>query len=308
MAHVFVTRQLPGQALTTLTADHDVEIWPEAMPPSYRDLRARAAHADGLLTLLTDRIDEALLANAPRLKVVSNYAVGVDNIDLQAAARHNVPIGHTPDVLTETTADLAWTLLMAAARRLPQATADARAGGWLTWDPNAYLGADIHGATLLIIGGGRIGEAVARRARGFDMRVIIAGRNDPLDALLPEADYVSLHCPLTAETRHLINGDRLRRMKPTAILVNTARGAIIDADALAQALIEARIAGAALDVTDPEPLPPEHPLWTVANLLIAPHIGSATRATRERMAEMAVANLLAGLAGDPLPHQLKPAA
>jgi glyoxylate reductase len=307
MARVFVSRQLPGPALERLAGRHETIVWPERQPPPRQELLRQAQTADGLLTLLTDRIDAELLDIAPNLKVVSNYAVGVDNIDLAAAASRGIPIGHTPDVLTDATADLAWALLLAAARKLTTAANEAAAGDWVTWDPSAYLGAEVHGATLGIIGGGRIGNAVARRATGFDMQVITAGREGDLGALLRASDFVSLHCPLTPETRHLINLEALEQMKPTAILINTARGPIVDQQALVKALHDGQIAGAALDVTDPEPLPQDDPLWSAPNVLIVPHIGSGTRTAREQMAAIAVDNLLAGLAGDPLPHQARQA-
>ena len=301
MARVFVTRRLPGTALTRLAAEHEVDVWPERMPPPQDVLRQRAARVDGLLALLTDRVDAALIESCPDLRVISNYAVGSDNVDLEAAAARGIPVGITPDVLTEATADLAFAGLLAAARRLPEALAAVRAGAWQTWEPDWLLGHDVHGATLGIVGYGRIGRAVARRAEGFSMRILATPRV-PLDELLAQSDAVTLHVPLTSETRHLIDADALARMKPTAILVNTARGGVVDQQALARALHRGEIAGASLDVTDPEPLPPDHPLLEAPNLLVLPHIGSATHTARERMADLAVDNLLAGLAGAPLPH------
>jgi glyoxylate reductase len=302
MARVFITRRLPGPALDRMRDAHDVEVWEGRLPPSHEELLERAARVDGLLTLLTDRIDAALLDASPHLRVISNYAVGFDNVDIAAATARGIPVGHTPDVLTEATADLAFTLLMAAARHLPSAMAAARAGDWLTWEPGMHLGADVHGATLAIVGAGRIGTAVARRAGGFDMTVLSLGRDGDVAAALAAADFVSLHVPLTPATRHLIDAAALERMKPTAILINTARGEVVDQVALAGALREGQIAGAALDVTTPEPLPASDPLWQAPNLLITPHVGSATRSARERMTEIAVENLLAGLDGLPLPH------
>ncbi len=306
MAHCFVSRELPGPALDRLGAQHEVEVWSGRRPPTPDELVQRVAPADGLLSLLTDRIDAKLLAAAPKLRAISNYAVGYDNVDLEAADRRQIPVGHTPDVLTDATADLTFALLIAAARRLPEATAEVARGNWITWEPGRLLGADVHGATLGIIGFGRIGRAVAERARGFQMEVTYTDRtgdDDGLDELLGKADFVSLHCPLTPATHHLINAESLRRMKSTAILINTARGGIVDHAALAKALQAGEIAAAALDVTDPEPLALDHPLLAIPNLLITPHIGSATRTARERMAEMAVDNLLAGLDGRPMPHQ-----
>jgi glyoxylate reductase len=301
MARVFVTRRLPGTALKRLAAEHEVDVWPERMPPPPEVLRERAARVDGLLALLTDLIDAALIESCPDLRVISNYAVGSDNVDLEAAAARGIPVGITPDVLTEATADLAFAGLLAAARRLPEALAAVREGRWQTWEPDWLLGHDVHGATLGIVGYGRIGRAVARRAEGFSMRILATPRV-PLDELLAQSDAVTLHVPLTSETRHLIDADALVRMKPTAVLVNTARGGVVDQQALARALHRGEIAGASLDVTDPEPLPPDHPLLEAPNLLVLPHIGSATHTAREQMADLAVDNLLAGLAGAPLPH------
>jgi glyoxylate reductase len=305
MARVFVSRRLPGSALDRLAAEHEVDLWAERMPPGHDVLRERVANADGVLSLLTDRIDAELMDGSPRLRAISNYAVGFDNIDLAAAAARDIPVGNTPDVLTDATADLTFALLLAAARKLPDAIAAARTGDWVTWEPGEHLGASVYGATLGIIGFGRIGQAVARRAEGFAMEVHHASARGSLEAvndLLERADFVSLHCPLTPTTRHLIDAEALARMKPTAILINTARGPIVEQGALADALRDGTIAAAALDVTDPEPLPADDPLFTAPNVIITPHVGSATRAARERMADIAVDNLLAALAGKPMPH------
>jgi glyoxylate reductase len=253
------------------------------------------------LTLLTDRVDGALIDGASRLRAISNYAVGYDNIDLAAASARGIPVGNTPDVLTDATADLTFALMLAAARRIPAATEAVRAGDWVTWEPAMHLGAEVRGATLGIIGFGRIGRAVAQRAEGFEMEVV---HGVALNDLLERSDFVSLHAPLTPETHHLIDRDALRRMRPTAILINTARGPLVDPNALREALVAGELAGAALDVTDPEPLPPDHPLLGAPNLIVTPHIGSATRAARERMTELAVENLLAGLDGRAMPHQV----
>jgi lactate dehydrogenase-like 2-hydroxyacid dehydrogenase len=306
MARVFVTRRLPGPALERLEQLHETTVWPERLPPPAAVLRDWATTADGLLTLLTDRVDADLIDAAPRLVAVSNYAVGVDNIDLAAATRRGIQVGNTPDVLTDATADLTFALLLAAARRLPEAI-DAARRDWVTWEPQGYLGASVNGATLGIVGFGRIGRAVGRRAAGFEMKVLTSGRDGErvtgLPELLRDADFVSIHCPLTPATHHLIGREALSQMKPTAILVNTARGPIVDSEALRDALERGVIAGAALDVTDPEPLPPDDPLWGAPNLLVVPHIGSATHASRERMTEIAVGNLLAALDGQPMAHQ-----
>jgi glyoxylate reductase len=301
MAKVFVTRALPGDALERLRRAHDVRVWDGALPPEPAVLREAMAEVEGLLCLLTDRVDAALLDSAPRLRAIANYAVGTDNINLELTAARAIPVGVTPDVLTEATADLAFALLLAAARGLPQAAADARAGAWRTWEPAGWLGAEVDGATLGIVGFGRIGRAVRRRAQGFRMTVISSAESG-LDDLLAASDYVSLHVPLTARTRHLIDAAALRRMRPTAILVNTSRGAVIDQAALISALRAGEIAAAAIDVTDPEPPPPGDPIYETPNLLVVPHIGSATRTARARMTELAVENLLAGLAGKPMPH------
>ena len=307
MARVFVTRRLPGPAMERLREEHDVDVWTERLPPSRAELLDAVGEADGLLSLLTDRVDAELLDAAPSLRVISNYAVGYDNVDIATASARGIPVGHTPDVLTEATADLTFALLMAAARRLGEAAAAARVGDWLTWEPGMFLGADVYGATLGIVGLGRIGQAVARRAEGFGMTVLSAGPREgttPLATLLRRSDFVSIHCPLNDSTRGLIGAGALELMKANAILINTARGPIVDQEALGDALRHGEIAGAALDVTDPEPLPADDPLWRAPNLLIVPHIGSATRTARERMTEIAVQNLLAGLAGEPLPHQV----
>lgn len=308
IARCFVTRELPGTGLDRLRAAHQVKVWPEPWPPPREALLAAAAAAEGLLSLLTDTIDAELIAACPELRVISNYAVGVDNIDVAAASERGIPVGHTPDVLTDSSADLAVALMLAIARRLPEGERIVRAGEWGTWDPASFLGRDLHGAAVAIVGGGRIGTTVARRLEGFGCELLFAGRDDPgaLSRALAAADFVSLHTPLTAETRGLIGEAELRRMKPTAYLVNTARGPIVDSAALERALREGWIAGAGLDVTDPEPLPADHPLLAAPNLLVVPHLGSATHRTREAMAELAVDNLLAGLADEPLPHCVNP--
>lgn len=303
MARCFVTRDLPGGALDRLREGHEVDLWTGRLPPTQAELVARTRESEGLLCLLTDVVDRELIEAAPRLRAISNYAVGSDNVDLDAAAERKIAVGVTPDVLTEATADMAFALLLAAARRLVEADAEARQGEWLTWEPARLLGHDVHGRTLGIVGLGRIGRAVARRAEGFDMTVVHSRRSGgiPLGELLETSDFVSIHCPLTPDTAGLIGEAELRRMRPTAVLVNTARGPIVDTGALVRALREGWIAGAGIDVTDPEPPPGDHPLLRAPNLTVAPHIGSATHSARRRMADLAVDNLLAGLAGRPLP-------
>jgi glyoxylate reductase len=318
---VFVTRRLPGGALDRLAAEHDVDVWSEQMPPGSEELLARAPELDGLLSLLTDPVDAELIEAAPRLKAISNYAVGVDNVDLEAAAARAIPVGNTPDVLTDTTADLAVALMLGISRHLVEGDAYVRRGEWRTWETGLLLGHDLHGSTVGIVGFGRIGKAVARRLEGFGCEILHTSRRAVregtgsartgaipiqvrLEELLERSDFVTLHSPLTAETRGLIGDQALAAMKPTAYLVNTARGPIVDSEALGSALRAGRIAGAALDVTDPEPLPGGHPLLDAPNLLVLPHLGSATEATRARMADIAVDNLLAGLAGEPMPHSV----
>jgi glyoxylate reductase len=306
MASVFVTRALPFPALERLRDAHDVDEWPGELPPSPVELRTHTREAEGLLTLITDHVDVELRDGSPRLKAIANMGVGTDNIDIAAAKERGIPVGNTPDVLTDATADLAFALLLALARKIVPGAEKVRAGEWTTWEPAADLGADLAGAVLGIVGWGRIGQAVAHRADGFGMEIVHSSRSSgvPLEELLARADFVSLHTPLTPDTRHLIDADALARMKPTALLINTARGGVIDQDALRTALHDGRIAGAALDVTDPEPLPADHPLLDAPNLLVVPHVGSATVRTRARMAEMAVENLLAALDGRPMPHQV----
>jgi glyoxylate reductase len=311
---VFVTRRLTPQAEEKLNAFCQAEYWPEETPPPYQVLLEKTRHIDGLLCLLTDSIDAHLINNATKLKVISQVAVGVDNIDLSAAAQHGIPVGHTPDLLTDATADLAFALILAAARRLGEAIDYARSGRWQTWGLTTLLGESVYGATLGIIGMGRIGQAVARRAQGFAMPILYVDNSDqpilenelgakrvPLTHLLEAADIVSLHVPLNETTAGLIGPEEFERMKAHAILVNAARGAVVDTDALVTALKTGQIGYAALDVTDPEPLPHTHELYQLPNALIVPHIGSATRTARNQMALLAVDNLIAGLQGDPLP-------
>lgn len=316
---VFVTRLIPEEGLAMLRGWTEMLVWEDELPPPREVLLKEAREVDGLLTLLTDKIDAALMDAAPRLKVVSNMAVGFDNIDVPAATARGIPVGNTPGVLTDTTADFAFTLLMAAARRIPEAIDYVRAGKWKTWGPKLLTGQDIHGATLGIIGFGRIGQGVARRASGFGMRVLyydVNRRADleqtmgvtfaEMDTLLRESDFVTIHTDLNETTRHLMNARAFAKMKRTAILINTARGPIVDPHALYDALQSGKIAGAALDVTEPEPIPLDSPLLTLPSCLIVPHIASASVATRAKMAQMAAANLIAGLRGDRLPNCVNP--
>lgn len=311
---VYVTRHLPQIARQELEAACDVAIWDEEVAPPYEVILENVADVAGLLCLLTDKIDARLMDAAPNLRVISQVAVGFDNIDVSAATARGIAVGNTPGVLTDATADFAFTLLMAAARRIGEAYDYVRAGKWETWGLTLFLGQEVFGATLGIIGLGRIGRALAKRAAGFDMKVLYHGRSRQpeaeadlgveyreLDALLQESDFVSLHVSLTDETRGLINVEALSLMKPTAVLINTARGPVVDSDALYEALRDDQIAYAALDVTDPEPLPADHKLLTLPNCLVVPHIASATVASRTLMAQMAVCNCIAGVNGEPLP-------
>jgi glyoxylate reductase len=310
-----VTFPLPVSAARALARAARVRTYRGPQPIPRNVLYAEVRRADGLLCLLTERVDAALLAHAPQLRAVANYAVGYNNIDLTAAAAHDVVVTNTPDVLTETTADLAFALMMAAARRLGEGERLVRSGRWHGWKPDQLLGHDVHGATLGIVGLGRIGAAVARRARGFGMRVLYWSRRRlrrapagvryaPLQTLLAASDFVSIHVPLTAETRHLIGPRELARMKQTAVLVNTSRGPVVDEAALTRALAGGRIAAAGLDVFEHEPKVPSA-LRRLPNVVLAPHIGSATTATRTAMAELAVTNLVAALAGHEPPNRVR---
>ncbi len=317
---VILTHALPDEWLTSLEGNVRLISGPADATTLSPALEPYLAEAEGLLCMLTIPVRAELLDRAPRLRVVSNFAAGVDNVDVDTCTKRGIPVGHTPDVLTDATADLTMALLLAAARNLPQAMADARAGRWTTWLPGGWLGMDLRGATLGILGMGRIGRAVAERARGFGMQVIFydsgvaSRRKSPppeaeavsFEELLQRSDVLSLHCPLTETTRGLVDENAIRKMKPTAILINAARGPVVVTEALVRALQEGWIAAAALDVTDPEPLAPDHPLYHLPNCLIVPHIGSATVGTRRRMAQIACENLLAGLRGEPLPYCVNP--
>lgn len=317
---VLVTRRIPEDSLQPLRgAGLRIGRWDRDEPMPRAELLARAGSADGLLTMLTDRVDDELLAAAPRLRVVGNFAVGYDNIDVPACTRRGVVACNTPGVLAATTADHTWALLLAVARRLPEGIDYVRAGQWRTWSPLALLGQDVHHRTLGIVGMGEIGWEVVRRALGFDMTVLYHSRTRkldleaqapiryvPLDVLLGESDFVSIHCTLTAETRHLFSTAQFAAMKRTAFLVNAARGPIVDQAALYAACRDGVIAGAGLDVTDPEPMPMDDPLLTLPNVTVVPHVGSATRATRARMGTLAAANIAAVLTGSEPPTPLNP--
>jgi glyoxylate reductase len=314
---VYVTRIIPPEGLDRVRAFCDATVWEEELPPSREVILRETREADGLLSLLTDRVDAELMDACPQLRVVSNCAVGFDNIDVPAATERGILVGNTPGVLTETTADFAFALLLAAARRIVEGADYVRAGRWQTWGPMLLTGPDVHHATLGLVGLGRIGAEVAKRARGFDMHVLysdVVRREDleaslgieyaPFERVLREADFISLHTPLTPETHHLMGREKFRAMKRSAILVNTSRGPVVDSEALLEALRAGEIAGAALDVTEPEPLPADHSLVALPNCLIVPHIASASHATRAAMARIAAENLIAGLSGQPLPAGL----
>ena len=311
MPTVAVTRKIPEVGLALLREAAEVRLWPEELPPSPEQLAELLHGCDGALTLLTDQITPELLDREPQLQVVSNFAVGFDNVDVPAATARGVAVCNTPGVLTETTADMAFALLMAGARRIVEGMDYVRAGKWQTWGPLLLLGHDLYRATLGIVGFGRIGQSVARRARGFEMRVLyydaqrypdaerdLGAEYRPLDALLRESDFVTLHVALTPETHRMIGAREFGLMKREAVVVNAARGPVIDTDALVNALRDGEIMGAALDVTDPEPLPADHPLVSLPNCIVVPHIASATVATRDNMATLAARNVLAVLRGE----------
>jgi glyoxylate reductase len=317
---VFVSRRLPAAGLDRITAACAAEVWPEPLPSSYEVLRQKVVDCDGLVSLLTDRIDAALLDAAPRLKVVSNYAVGFNNVDVEAATARGVCVGNTPGVLTDATADMAFCLLIAAARRLLDGCQYARDGHWKTWEPLGHLGQDLAGRTLGIVGLGRIGLALAKRCHhGWGMPVLyfdqyrnrnaedeIDARPVDLDTLLRQSDFVSVHTDLNPTTRGLFNRETFAKMKRTAVFVNTARGPIVVEKDLIEALNNGVIFAAGLDVTDPEPPAADGPLLRTPNLIVAPHIASATVGTRDAMAEICANNLLAGLTGAPLPAWVNP--
>lgn len=313
---VFITRRIPESGLNMIYEECEVDLWDQDLPPTKDELLQHVRGVDGILSLLSDPIDKEVIdAAGDQLKVISNYAVGFNNIDSQEATKRKIAVGNTPGVLTEATADFAFALMMSAGRRIVEAEKFVRDGKWKTWGPSILLGVDFSGATLGIIGFGRIGKAMARRATGFGMRILIY---DPtaqpmagiikvdLDTLYRESDFISIHTPLTPETRHLINAEAFSKMKPTTVLVNTARGEIIDQEALFDALKNQKIFAAGIDVTDPEPIPLDSPLLELDNLIICPHIASASTTTRENMAIIAAANLLAGLHGNRLPNIVNP--
>jgi lactate dehydrogenase-like 2-hydroxyacid dehydrogenase len=318
LPHVFVTRKIPKEALLTLELCCQVTIWPDRLPPSPEDLREVLDDKDGLLCLLTDRINRDLLDHAPQLRVVSTMSVGYEHIDLEECRRRQIAVGHTPGVLTDATADFALTLILASARKLLESIHSAQNGDWLTWEPMQHLGLELAQSTVGILGLGRIGSEVARRLQGFRPRLLYHDQKPdiqlekelglefcPIETLVEESDILTLHVPLTSDTRHIIGERELRRMKSGGILINTGRGALIETQALVLALQRGEIGYAALDVTDPEPLPPIHPLYSCPNCMITPHVASATQFSRKEMAMKAAANLIHFFEGRPLPHPVE---
>ena len=316
---IVVTRRPPGSVLEVLGRAGDVVLWPEDLAMPRAELEAAATHAHGLYCMLTDVIDDSLLAAAPALRVVSSMAVGVDNVDLDACTRRGIPVGHTPGVLSDTVADMAIGLLLAASRRIMEGVDYVREGRWKTWEPDLLWGTDVHGATVGIIGFGGVGRAVARRLTGFNCSVLAYNRTRPspaeapgvrfveLDHLYEAADHVVVAIALTDETRHIVDRSAFDRMKPTATLVNISRGGTVDQAALTAALRSGAIGAAALDVTDPEPMSGDDPLLDLPNCVVIPHLGSSTVRTRQAMADLAARNLLAGLHGKPLVACANPA-
>jgi glyoxylate reductase len=317
---IFVTRKIPDEGLDLIMEKYDVDVWVDEVPPTTEEIITRASNCSGIITLLSDRIDADFLDRLPDLKVIAQYAVGYDNISVPEATRRGIVVTNTPGVLTDTTADLAWALIMATTRRLVEADRFVREKRWeVAWGPQFLLGTDVYGSTLGIVGMGRIGQAVARRALGFNMRVLCFSRNRnsslekelgvtyvDFQTLLRESDIVTLHVPLTNETTHLIGKDEFELMKEDSVLVNTSRGKVVDEDALYRALKTGKIGGAGLDVFREEPIPKESPLLRLDNVVIAPHIGSASIKTRATMSRMCAENLIAALEGQRPPNIVNP--
>jgi glyoxylate reductase len=317
---VFITRKIHDSVIKKISRYADIDVWPDSDPPSEQILIDKINDCVGLYTLLTDPITKEVIDSAgPDLKVISQMAVGVDNIDLSAAIKKRIPVGHTPGILTETTADFTWSLILSMARRVVEANNEVRAGIWRPWGPDVLCGLDVHNSTLGIIGLGRIGKAVARRASGFSMKILyyepepkpdaeeeLGVKYASLNELLTQSDFITLHVYLSDTTRHMISRDQLNLMKSTAILVNTSRGGIIDIDELYLALKNNKIRAAALDVFEPEPVPQDHPILKMNNLILTPHIASASEKTRYKMQDVAADNLIAGLKGEQLPYCANP--
>lgn len=317
---IFITRNIGNEALDILNPEYDLDIWEKDTPPPYEILMQKAGNIDGIITMLTDPIDRNfILKSVPKLKVISQMAVGFDNIDIKTATENKIPVGNTPGVLTETTADFTWALLLSIARRVTEANAEVHHGIWKPWGPFVFTGKEIYGSTLGIIGFGRIGRAVAKRATGFNMKIYYSGprRNEaaekmtgaeylPLDDLLAASDFITLHTYLSPSTYHLINANTLEKVKTGAVIINTARGGNIDHDALLSALESGKIAAASLDVTEPEPIPVDHRLLSMPNVIITPHIASSSQETRKKMATMVAENVIAALKSEPLPYCVNP--
>lgn len=317
---VFVARKIPEAGLSKIRAACDAEIWPDQLPPPYDLIKKKITDCDGLVSLLTDKIDGALLDSAPKLKVVSNFAVGFNNIDVPAATSRGVCVGNTPGALTDATADLAFALMINAARRVTESVIDSKAGKWKTWEPLGYLGVDLAGKTIGIVGMGRIGYAMAKRCHGgWDMKVLyhdefanakaeadFGAKRVDLDTLLSQSDFVSIHASLGDSSKGMIGAKQFARMKRTAVFVNSARGPLVDQKALVDAIKSGTIFAAGIDVTDPEPPDPNDPILHLPNCVTAPHIASATHTTRDGMAEICADNLIAGVTGQPLRAWVNP--
>ena len=317
---VYVTRELPERGLKIIKERFDAEVWPEYAPPPKKTIIEKAKDVDALATLLSDKIDAEVFDAAPKLKMIAQLAVGFDNVDVQEATKRGIYVSNTPEVLTDTTADFAWALLMTLARRVGEADKYVRTGKWkVGWHPAMLQGRDVYGATIGIVGAGRIGYAVAKRATGFSMKILFydviprpemekdfGAKKVDLDTLLKQSDFVSIHVPLMKETHHLINAEKLRLMKKTAYLINNSRGPVVDEKALYDALNEGRIAGAGLDVFEQEPAPLDNPLLKLDNVVVAPHISSASYETRSKMAEMVADNLVAFFEGKKPPNLVNP--
>lgn len=317
---VYVTREIPERGLKMIREHFDAEVWPEYGPPPQEVIIEKVGNVDAFVSLLSDKIDAEVFGAARKLKIVAQMAVGFDNIDVKLATKRGIYVTNTPEVLTETTADFAWALLMAVARRVVEADRYVRTGKWkVSWHPSMLLGRDIHGATMGIVGAGRIGSAVAKRAKGFNMKILyydvvprpelekeLGAKNVDLDTLFEESDFITVHVPLTNQTHHMINEEKLRLMKKTAYLINNSRGAVIDETALYRALKEEWIAGAGLDVYEREPTQLNNPLLKFDNVVLAPHISSSSHETRSRMAKMVAENLIAFFEGTTPPNLVNP--
>ena len=317
---VYITRDIPERGLNLIKKHFDAEMWPDYAPPPKNVIIDKAKNVDAIVSLLSDKIDAEVFDVAPKLRIVSQIAVGFDNINIPEATKRGIYVTNTPEVLTDTTADFAWALLMALARRVVEADKYVHAGQWkVAWHPSMLQGRDVYGATIGIVGAGRIGYAVAKRAKGFDMKILfydviprpemekdLGAKKVDLDTLFKESDFVSIHVPLMKETHHLVNAERLKLMKKTAFLINNSRGPVVDEKALYEALKTGRISGAGLDVFEQEPTSMDNPLLKLDNVVVAPHISSASYETRSRMSEMVAENLIAFFEGKKPPNLVNP--